>query len=645
MKLFASLSKRSVDPDLSGRLIRLFRLTPYSLLLTLFSISPLLLCSPAAVYAQWGPEIRLTYDPSLSTTDQNNAWHVATSGENVHVVWSDRRASGGVYYEVWYKRSTDGGVSWSADISITVPDDDHSWFPAVGVSGPFVHIVWADARGDIMYRRSTNYGASWDSPPIELGISGVSRQPHPSMAVDGPFVHVVWEYWPDYWYAGICYIRSIDNGDHWGDGNYYDLGVEDMNPCVAVSGPYVHLVWDKASGSPGNYLSRVGYRRATDYGRVWEDEFPPLTSQQNLLYFPSLAASGQFVHAFYKKLSGNDIWYRRSTDNGGNSWETETQLSTGDFDSKYPNASCEGNAVHLVWQDARSSTWPWQIYYRHSPDNGAPGSWGAETPLSTYDGILGDSWWPSVAASNSIVHVVWSRYTGLLNPTEIYYKRNPAGTGYFGFKTDSTNGRHLVRDPSRGHLHMVMTGLDGYIYYARSSDDGATWPYYKKMINELNIRQGMYPTIGLAVLPEEVYPPKLAVCIAFNLSDAPYSLSYWYNNGYDDPGMGNWMGSYVIPAPASPVGTPSLVTIGTRVYVAYWAGDPPNRGIYCNNFEYNTPTVYVRDPVDVLGNPHQPSLAVDGNGEVYAAWKRGGPDSLCPAEWRGLGRHVAGGSD
>ncbi len=47
--------------------------------------------------------------------------------------------------EIYYKRSTDAGVSWGADTRLTNNTAD-SEYPSVAVSGSVVHVVWHDDR-------------------------------------------------------------------------------------------------------------------------------------------------------------------------------------------------------------------------------------------------------------------------------------------------------------------------------------------------------------------------------------------------------------------------------------------------------------------------------------------------------------------
>ena len=88
--------------------------------------------------ANWGTDMRLTNNSALSVLPT-----VAVSGSNVYLVWSDQRDGN---YEIYYKRSTDGGVNWSSDLRFSPNDGAVSYLPSVAVSGSRVHVTWYDNR-------------------------------------------------------------------------------------------------------------------------------------------------------------------------------------------------------------------------------------------------------------------------------------------------------------------------------------------------------------------------------------------------------------------------------------------------------------------------------------------------------------------
>jgi len=379
--------------------------------LILFTLSPLLLCTPAVVHAQWEPDVRLTNDPDSSYTTWNNTWCVAASGDTVHVVWTDTRNGN---YEIYTKRSTDGGTSWGSDTRLTY-NSGYSGLPSVAVSGTRVHVIWTETRDgnpEIYTKRSTDGGTTWD-PDTRL-TSDSANSWSPSVAASGNRVHVVWEEYRNG--NGEIYTkRSLDGGAGWGTDTRLTSNSEYSGlPSVAVSGLSVHVVWNDYRD--GDY--EIYTKRSTDGGATWGAD-TRLTNNNAASTFPSVAASGSNIHVvWYDYRDGNaEIYTKRSTD-GGTTWGADTRLTNNSAESQLSSVVVSGSNVHVVWYDTRDGNG--EIYYKRSPDGGT--SWGADTRLTNNSA---SSLRPSVAASGLKLHVVWTDARD--GNYDIYYKRNPTG--------------------------------------------------------------------------------------------------------------------------------------------------------------------------------------------------------------------------
>jgi hypothetical protein len=233
----------------------------------------LLLVSPAIVHAQWEPDVRLTYDASSSYTPWHNTWCVAATGDTIHVVWEDNRDGN---YEIYTKRSSDGGTSWGPDTRLT-NNPAYSDYPSVAVSGSNVHVVWDDTRDgnwEIYAMRSTDGGLSW-GPDTRL-TNDTAGSMYPSAAASGSNVHVVWRDNRD-GNAEIYTKRSTDGGLSWSlDTRLTNDTAASWNPSVAVSGLKVHAVWqDNRDGNWEIYYKRnptgnSGVETAEDRGQRLE---------------------------------------------------------------------------------------------------------------------------------------------------------------------------------------------------------------------------------------------------------------------------------------------------------------------------------------------------------------------------------------
>jgi hypothetical protein len=368
-----------------------------------------LITIPTVILAQWGPDVRLTYDSDNSSTIPSKS--VAAEGNTVHAVWRDTRDGN---YEVYYKRSTDNGGTWGTDTRLTF-NSDYSFNPIVAVSGSDVHVVWFDNRPgnyEIYYKHSTDNGGTWGADTRLTDDAGSSF--HPCVAVWDSYVHIVWRDERDENYE-IYYKRSTDNGGTWGgDVRFTDDDATSKDPTIAVSGSNVYVIWsENRDGNPEVY-----YKRSTDNGGTWGKNIR-LTDDPALTAYPCVTALSNNVHVVWRDMrDGNDeIYYKRSTDNGG-TWGADTRLTDFSAIKRLPSVAASGSNVHVVWNDYRDNR---EIYYKLSTDNG--GTWGADTRLTDDPD---NSYNPSVAASGGNVHVVWYDYRD--ENAEVYYKYN-ASTG------------------------------------------------------------------------------------------------------------------------------------------------------------------------------------------------------------------------
>jgi hypothetical protein len=377
--------------------------SPHPLFLALISLSPLFLGTPAVVTAQWEPDHRLTVNDSLSYTSSNNAWCVAAAPRGfVHVVWSDRRDGN---WEVYYKRSSDFGVTWSQDVRLS-QDTGVSWDPSLALSDSVIHVAWDDNRDgnwEIYYRRSSDSGLTWSSEARLTNNPSTSE--HPSVSASGASVHMTWKDG-----AGIFYKRSTDSGLTWSpDTAIY--GGWPFLPSIATAGPFVHIVMQDHDWS-----WEVHYLHSTDSGLHWSRDTCLSNSWRNARS-PSVAASDSMVHVAWQddRDSSDEVYYKRSTDAGA-TWSPDLRLSSTPALSQNPSLSASGSLVYITWNDERDGAA--EIYCKRSLDFGS--SWSSDTRL-TYD--PGSSLFSSISLRDTMAHMVW--WDDRDGNSEIYYKRNP----------------------------------------------------------------------------------------------------------------------------------------------------------------------------------------------------------------------------
>jgi hypothetical protein len=172
------------------------------------------------------------------------------------MVWQDDTAGN---HEIFYRKSTDGGDTWSPPRRLTWTSGDSS-FPAVAAdSDNSIHVVWEDSTpgpAEVYYRSSTDGGDTWGMVRRLTWTAGNSYEP--AIAVDLVHaVHVVW-------YDGspnddIFYRKSTDKGSTWGGTERltWSPGWSEF-PALAIDlRNTVYIVWDDdRSGSEEIYYKK-----------------------------------------------------------------------------------------------------------------------------------------------------------------------------------------------------------------------------------------------------------------------------------------------------------------------------------------------------------------------------------------------------
>jgi len=363
--------------------------------------------------AQWGNDIRLTNDPAVSHASISRTGGIAANGDSIHVVWYDERDGN---REIYYKRSTDGGLTWSADTRLTT-NDSVSRQPTVAISDSNVHIVWDDTRDgnhEIYYKRSTNGGLSWGAD-VKL-TNDTSWSGHPGIAVSESDVYVVWRDLRD-GNTEIYFKHSNDGGNIWGnDIRITNDAASSYNPSITYSGSNVYIIWEDIRD--GN--QEIYYKRSTDGGLNWGTD-TRLTNNASTSNLPTSAISGSDLYVVWNdSRDGNwEIYFKHSAD-GGLIWGPDTRLTNAIGISYWPTVAVSSTGIHIAWQDKWSGNY--EIFYKYSKDGAL--SWSADTVL--VDNINTMSEFPSIALSGDAVHLIWKDRRDGPNG-EIYYKGNPTG--------------------------------------------------------------------------------------------------------------------------------------------------------------------------------------------------------------------------
>ena len=351
--------------------------------------------------------------------------------------------------QIFYKRSLDGGRSWSDDLALTaraVGTDSAS----VAAAGRSVYVVWRAVDGDrlrVFFQRSADQGATWSAPvAVSDNPSGVSTSA-PSLAAAGDSLYVVWPDGRAQLVGGrlattkeVYLATSSDGGRSWSAAQSVSTpdAFSSYTAAIAASPDAVHVAWTDERDdvadcmTAGNSCAEEEYYRRFDVASGGWGAETRLTfdaaGAAKPSWAPSIAVSQGAVHlAFFDARSGPfQVYYKRSLD-GGASWQGDVLLgpAQGTAQAARPTIAALDGDVHLVWFSF--SDFPADVLYSRSSDNGS--TWSSPLDL-TNDGPTAAARFPHVAvAPDHTAHVLFydtrnSDASGAR--VEIYYAR-PGG--------------------------------------------------------------------------------------------------------------------------------------------------------------------------------------------------------------------------
>jgi hypothetical protein len=353
-------------------------------------------------HAEWGQEIKLSGMDGKANLNENMGRCVLANDRELHAVWSEAK---GADSAIHYRRSTDRGTTWTESVRLS-PKPGFDSFPLLARSGATLHLVFlrknATPDATSFYKRSTDGGLTWE-PEVSLGAT----RWWPGVAASGSNVYVslntVAEGEPKN--SVVFFRRSTDNGKTWEDRQAISTaprrgGGRAEDPAIAADGPNVQLVWnDNRDAAPGKGMA-VYFRRSTDRGATWGAE-TALTQAPEYTYCPSIHLTGLHADVVYadRKNGYFDVFHRPSRDRG-ETWGEKKQLSETVIGNLYPAIVRDGSNVHIAWFSKNG------VSYRRSRDEGK--SWDPVVSL-TEKGAM-----PFLATAGEAVYVLFkSRDDGI----------------------------------------------------------------------------------------------------------------------------------------------------------------------------------------------------------------------------------------
>jgi hypothetical protein len=386
-------------------------------------------------------------DLSINATDAHDP-SIVLSRSNIYVMWVDFVTGND---DIYFKRSTDGGASFGDIINLS-NDLGDSYNFKVSLSGDYMYIVWQDetlgvnGTADIFFKRSTDGGATFSDTINLSNNTGDSTDPDIASSNDGD-IYVVWR--DDS--AGteqIVYQRSNDNGDSFGTGlsehltlsNNTAENINAIEPRIVSDKANVYVLWSQGNFDRG--ISDIFFKRSTDGGASFGDIINLSSNPNSRSSLPNIGVLENKIYTAWSDgpFNNGEVNYRRSTD-GGASFGDIINLSNNTGDSLRPEITVSDSNIFIVWQN--QATKGDNVFFKRSTDGGA--SFDNTIDLSNR---RGDSTNPEISVNNSSsVYTVWQNQDINNKTYDIFFRGSTDRGASFGNLINLSNNQGDSTNP------------------------------------------------------------------------------------------------------------------------------------------------------------------------------------------------------
>src|SRR4030043_390533 len=366
----------------------------------------LLLFSAIAYGDTWTTGKRLTNNAGSSSYPA-----IAVDGSNIYVVWEDNTPGN---LEIYFKKSDDGGVTWTTNKRLTT--NAGARYPSIAVNGPNIYVVWTayttPGSFEIYFKKSEDGGVTWSPNKRLTNNSGISCCP--AIAADGPNIYVVWQDDTPGNYE-IYFKKSDDGGATWSANERLTNNAGTSSyPAIAVDNSNIYVVWQNFMPTPGSF--EIYFKKSDDGGATWTTS-KRLTNNAGPSLLPAITVDGSNIYVvWYDDTPGNPEIYFKKSDDGGATWTTNKRLTNNAGYSYVPAIAVDGSNICVVWEDYTPGNY--EIYFKKSDDGGA--TWATNKRLTNN---AGDSRYPAIAVDGSNIYVVWQNFIPTPANYEIYFTK------------------------------------------------------------------------------------------------------------------------------------------------------------------------------------------------------------------------------
>ncbi len=207
----------------------------------------------------------------------------------VYVSWTHFPANPGRPTSIYFSRSTDDGVTFTAPITISDNGNVQGSVPAIGPNGE-VYVIWQGPSSRFYLDVSTDGGITFGADKTVTQITGISdsscyrRNSFPTFDVDrsaGSYSGSIYVAWSDNRDGDpdIYFTYSRDGGNTWStplrlNTDSIGNGKDQFFPWLSVDDKNrVNVIWYDARNDPGNQILEVWGAVSRDGGQSFDTNF------------------------------------------------------------------------------------------------------------------------------------------------------------------------------------------------------------------------------------------------------------------------------------------------------------------------------------------------------------------------------------
>lgn len=378
------------------------------LMVTLAAFVSLPAPAAAAPVAPWfGPNVIVDVPPAYTALQPSLA--VGASG-TLYLAYGGWAGSA-TQQDIFFSKSSDGGQTWTDSMRVNNDAGGASQSrPSLVVDAAgYIYVVWTDTRGgnqDIYFSKSTDGGLSF-SANVRVNDLTPNFQWNPDIAVDGAgLIHAIWEDNRNAFTTGpdIYYANSTDGGLSFNPSlrvNNDATGVEQARPSIAVAQDRsVYAVWDDPrNGARGR---DIYFSKSVDLGITWtpnifvNDDSAGANQDSATIAVDTLGGIYVVWVDSRNAATAPDIYATRSS-NGGSTFTANSKVNDdlGATLQISPSLALGAGKIQAMWSDGRTTgSTGLDVYTASSPDGVA---WAANVRVNDDTIFSNDQLSPSVA--------------------------------------------------------------------------------------------------------------------------------------------------------------------------------------------------------------------------------------------------------